>query len=108
MGPPPTDLLILDFDGVLHPAEAFVFETEPRVRLQAAGHALFESADVSFNEPMQSHHFISALLQLIAAPRPAIHWIYSQFQPHHVDLANRRNSASAAVIWRESISAVVR
>jgi hypothetical protein len=34
--------LILDFDGVLHPADVRVHDTPPRLRLHAPGHELFE------------------------------------------------------------------
>jgi|HubBroStandDraft_1064217.scaffolds.fasta_scaffold78174_2 hypothetical protein len=39
-----SDVLVLDFDGVRHPNA--VFATEPKVRLHAEGHELFESAAV--------------------------------------------------------------
>jgi hypothetical protein len=38
------DVIYLDFDGLTHPGEVYVHSTEPKVRLHAKGHTLFESA----------------------------------------------------------------
>jgi hypothetical protein len=39
-----TDCLFLDYDGCLHPGDVRVHSTEPKIRLHAEGHELFESA----------------------------------------------------------------
>jgi len=41
----PTQILYLDFDGVLHPADVRRYRRAPAIRLEAPGHALFESCE---------------------------------------------------------------
>jgi hypothetical protein len=40
------DVIYLDYDGVTHPGEVYVHPAEPKVRLHAKDHTLFESAPI--------------------------------------------------------------
>jgi hypothetical protein len=43
---PDLDVIYLDFDGVLHPADVYRYRDKPTIRLKSPGHFLFESCEV--------------------------------------------------------------